>query len=123
MGSTESKQESVKLVGPAPAPVGKASVASTPKFITSGSNVNLPKQKKQAFDNPDIEMYTRLRDDLLAFSLGQAAYDYAKRLLDDQPDNPALQALVGETVLLYDRQKVKRLREHWCDRTDLMQEG
>ena len=64
-----------------------------------------------------------LRDDLLAFSLGEAAFDYAQRLNTEQPDNPAVMALLGETAWLYDRTKVKAMKHHWMDRMDVLQRG
>ena len=71
----------------------------------------------------DLVKYRRLRDTLFSFAVGEAAYDYSKRLLKEQPDNPALLALVSETIIEYERKKVKKMRSHWCDRMDVLQEG
>lgn len=67
--------------------------------------------------------YKEFRDDLLSFSLGEAAYDYAKRLKEEQPSNPALLALFGETAWMYEKVKNPTRREHWVDRMEVLQEG
>jgi tetratricopeptide (TPR) repeat protein len=69
------------------------------------------------------EQYKEFRDDLLSFSLGEAAYDYAKRLRTEQPDNPALLALFGETAWMYEKVKNPTRRQHWVDRMEVLQEG
>lgn len=74
-------------------------------------------------ENEEMAKYIHLRDDLFAFSLGEAAYDYAQRLNRDSPDNPAVMALLGETCYLYDKLKVKGKVEYWEDRMDVLQKG
>lgn len=77
----------------------------------------LSRSERDQFD------YQRLRDDLFAFSLGEAAYQYAERLNRESPNNPALMALLGETACLYEKLKNKGRREHWVDRLDVLQRG
>jgi hypothetical protein len=55
----------------------------------------------------DSYKYTKLRDDLLAFSLGEASFQYAERLNKETPDNPPVMALLGETAYLYEKLKNK----------------
>lgn len=71
----------------------------------------------------DFKEYVKFREELFAFSLGEASFDYAERLLAKQPDNPAVMALVAETALLYERIKVPGKRDHWVDRIDVLQRG
>jgi tetratricopeptide (TPR) repeat protein len=70
-----------------------------------------------------VDQYKEFRDDLLSFSLGEAAFDYAKRLVKEQPNNPALLALLGETAWMYEKVKNPVRREHWTDRMDVFMEG
>lgn len=67
--------------------------------------------------------YKSFRDELLKFSLGESAYDYAEQLFNKQPNDPEVMALLAETTVLYDKTKNKVFRDHWCDRLDLLQRG
>lgn len=79
--------------------------------------------KKLPKAEQDVFHYTKLRDDLFAFSLGEAAYQYATRLYKESPENPAVCALLAETAFIYEKQMVKQRREHWVDRCDTLQHG
>lgn len=78
--------------------------------------------------SPVIELtpgqkYRNFRDELLSFSLGESAYDYAERIYRETPDSPEVMALLAETTTLYDKTKNKVQRDHWVDRMDLLQRG
>lgn len=94
-------------------------VATTETAAAAPPNAEPPTAVKKT----SIDAYKEFRDDLLSFSLGEAAHDYARRLLKEQPDNAALMALFGETAWMYEKVKNSARREHWCDRLDVMQEG
>jgi tetratricopeptide (TPR) repeat protein len=74
-------------------------------------------------DRKAVHEYTKLRDELMAFSLGEAAFQYAERLDRESPHNPAVMALLGETAVMYERMKNPARREHWVDRLDVLQRG
>lgn len=67
--------------------------------------------------------YKKFRDELMSFSLGESAYDYAERLYKEEPNSPEVMALLAETTTLYDLTKNKHQRDHWIDRLDLLQRG
>ena len=69
----------------------------------------------------DFERFQAFRNELLAFSLGESAFDYAERLYAAQPDNKQVMALLAETACLYDGTKNKHMKGHWVDRLDLLQ--
>ncbi|CBH16103.1 uncharacterized protein TEOVI_000813700 [Trypanosoma equiperdum] len=71
----------------------------------------------------DLNSYREFRDQLLSFSLGESAYDYAETLFAKNPSSPEVMALLAETTVLYDKTKNKYARDHWCDRLDLLQRG
>jgi tetratricopeptide (TPR) repeat protein len=117
--------------------------ASTPPRNVKKEEPPTPEPMKKKFEKPtekvapapdkdpskmsqserDMFDYQKLRDDLFAFSLGEAAYQYAERLNNETPNNPALMALLGETAYLYEKLKNKGRREHWVDRLDVLQRG
>lgn len=90
------------------------------EIVKAADDKDLSKLTRAQRDQFD---YQRLRDDLFAFSLGEAAYQYAERLNKESPNNPALMALLGETACLYEKLKNKGRREHWVDRLDVLQRG
>ncbi|EKF36912.1 hypothetical protein MOQ_002258 [Trypanosoma cruzi marinkellei] len=73
--------------------------------------------------NDEFAKYREFRDQLLSFSLGESAFDYAERLFEKNPSSPEVMALLAETTVLYDKSKNKVFRDHWCDRLDLLQRG
>lgn len=117
--------------------------ATAAPHVARESELKTPQPMKQKFEKPKEQVapspekdatklsradrdrfdYQRLRDDLFAFSLGEAAYQYAERLNTETPNNPALMALLGETAYLYEKLKNKGRREHWVDRLDVLQRG
>ncbi|ORC90382.1 uncharacterized protein TM35_000081800 [Trypanosoma theileri] len=74
-------------------------------------------------EKDELAHYREFRDQLLSFSLGESAFDYAERLFEKNPSNPEVMALLAETTVLYDKNKNKVARDHWCDRLDLLQRG
>eukprot|EP00758_Cryptobia_borreli_P013049 Tbor_TRINITY_DN5801_c4_g2::TRINITY_DN5801_c4_g2_i1::g.6584::m.6584 len=86
--------------------------------LDNGDNTD---SSKKAVDNNQHEEFVKFRDELLSFSLGEAAFDYAERLYTAQPNNPQVMALLSETAVLYDKSKNKERRNHWVDRMDLLQ--
>ncbi|RNF12868.1 hypothetical protein TraAM80_00025 [Trypanosoma rangeli] len=110
MGSRNSK--SAPVAGEAN--VGGAAAASPQQEISASSE----KAKNDEFAN-----YREFRDQLLSFSLGESAFDYAERLFAKNPSSPEVMALLAETTVLYDKNKNKVFRDHWCDRLDLLQRG
>lgn len=112
MGSKQSKPQAAATDAAAPA-------ATTPTSTneTAAGSEGVKQRKSQMAE------YKEFRDDLLSFSLGEAAFDYAKRLSQEQPDNPALLALFGETAWMYEKVKNPVRREHWVDRMDVFQQG
>lgn len=71
----------------------------------------------------DYEKYKSFRDQLLNYSMGESAYDFAEQLFAKEPNSPQVMALLAETTVLYDKTKNKVYRDHWCDRLDLLQRG
>jgi hypothetical protein len=106
-----------------PAEATRTSGRHAPKASVPAAQQNQPTQKGSKTLVSDNEKYNALRDDLMSFSLGEASHDYAARLLAEQPENPAIQALYGETIYQYEKLKNPTRREHWCDRIDLLQKG
>lgn len=76
---------------------------------------------KEKTSESDFEKFQAFRNELLAFSLGESAFDYAERLYHAQPDNRHVMALLAETACIYDGTKNKHMRGHWVDRLDLLQ--
>ena len=103
----------------------KANAGAAPMKANEGAAAAMPTPPaaEATGKKSQLEEYTEFRDDLLSFSLGEAAYDYAQRLLKDQPSNPALLALFGETAWMYEKVKNPTRREHWVDRMEVFQEG
>uniref|UniRef100_A0A7S1L0J7 Uncharacterized protein n=1 Tax=Neobodo designis TaxID=312471 RepID=A0A7S1L0J7_NEODS len=115
MGASGTKEKAPQAVAAVAADGGKG--ASSAEAAKSADKAASEKPKTPT------EEYTAFRDDLLSFSLGEAAYDYAKRLRDEQPNNPALLALFGETAWMYEKVKNPTRRQHWVDRMEVLQEG
>nr|CCC51921.1 conserved hypothetical protein [Trypanosoma vivax Y486] len=76
-----------------------------------------------ASGDDDFRTYREFRDELLSFSMGESAYDYAETLFAKKSSSPEVMALLAETIVLYDKTKNKVARDHWCDRLDLLQRG
>lgn len=93
--------------------------ATTPADAAGTTQAPTPGQGKKS----DYDQYCEFRDELMAFSLGEAAHDYSRRLLEENPSSPALMALHGETAWQYEKIKNPTRREHWVDRMDVMQTG
>ncbi|KPI87376.1 hypothetical protein ABL78_3564 [Leptomonas seymouri] len=109
---------------------GSASKQSPlPAAATATNSVATPAEESMnavspvSSDSKDFMHYKKFRDELLAFALGESAFDYAERLFAAKPDSPEVMALLAETTFLYDKTKNKVSREHWCDRLDLLQRG
>eukprot|EP00760_Papus_ankaliazontas_P032249 PhM_4_TR5709/c0_g1_i1/m.94670 len=99
---------------------GKTSkTAVTPAAPPSAS---APSVQQEKVETP-TEHFTRIRNELMSHSLGGEAYRYVKRQLAEHPDDPALMALLGDTVALYEKVKNPTLRVHWLDRLALLDEG
>nr|CCC94079.1 unnamed protein product [Trypanosoma congolense IL3000] len=84
-----------------------------------GSSVAAEKKS----DVNDLDTYRQFRDQLLSFSLGESAYDYAEKLFEKHSSSPEVMTLLAETTVMYDKTKNKYARDHWCDRLDLLQRG
>ena len=122
---------------PNPPPASKGSMSAAPaapvartindpglaKVLQAHTTDGLAPVRVHTRAEQDMLHYTRLRDDLFAFSLGEAAFQYAERLNKESPDNPAVMALLSETAFLYEKTKNKGRREHWVDRLDVLQRG
>lgn len=118
MGTSTSKSQIPQPPSPAS---GQRVDPSTPSKsgAVDGAELLLPLNSNAN----DFERYTQFRDQLLSFSLGESAFDFAERLFAEKPDSPEVMALLAETTFLYDKTKNKVSREHWCDRLDLLQRG
>lgn len=81
------------------------------------------KLEEGAKGQAQYDKYVAFRDELLGFSLGESAYDFAEELYSKNSESPAVMALLAETAVLYDKTKNKVYRDHWCDRLDLLQRG
>jgi tetratricopeptide (TPR) repeat protein len=101
---------------------GDASTAATGATAPAAAAA-VPSPAKPSRQDVDNFDYKRLRDDLMAFSLGEAAFQYAERLNRETPNNPPVMALLAETAYLYEKSKNKGRREHWVDRCDVLQRG
>jgi tetratricopeptide (TPR) repeat protein len=116
MGSKVSKepQSPSRIDKSASSPSGE-----TPQADFRGGGVAL----KDAAGDGSFSNYVKFRDELLSFSLGESAFDYAERLFKEHPDSKEVMALLAETCVLYDKTKNKHIRKHWVDRMDLLQRG
>lgn len=109
---------------------GSKDAAAGSKNATAGSApLTPPAAAPEDAAMAQMQRYGEFRNKLLSFSLGEAAYDYAERLYRENSDSPEIMALLAETAVLYDEQKVKggngrvESRPHWVDRMDLLQRG
>ena len=67
--------------------------------------------------------YERFRSEMFAYMLGEAAYDYAEKIYNQNPDDKNVMAFLTETVWLYEKSKIRKMRSHWIDRMDILQRG
>jgi hypothetical protein len=82
------------------------------------------KQVAQADPNLNkVDKYERFREEMFAYMLGEAAYDYAEKLYSTHPDDPDVMAFLSDTIWRYEKKKVERKRAHWLDRMSILQRG
>lgn len=110
--AAEKKKLEAYTVVPSKASAAAPSIEDLVKSVESGAVTNSAK---------DLKQFEEFRNELLSFSLGESAFDYAERLFAAQPNNPHLMALLAETATSYDEVKNKDMRRHWVDRMDLLQ--
>lgn len=96
---------------------------SEQKYFADPEPANFTESSESSGPADANKKYKTFRDELLSFSLGESAYDYAERLYKKNPNDPATMALLAETTTLYDEKKNKVQRDHWIDRLDLLQRG
>lgn len=119
-GAAATAELTGKSVAPAVAPSrsGYKISEDTPQV-----NFAAPVVDTSLTDEERFEKYTSFRNELVSYSLGEAAFDYAERLYKKEPNSPAVMALMGDTAVIYDKTKNKHARDHWVDRLDLLQRG
>lgn len=134
MGSSSSRSKSDN--GAVTASSSPSAVAAAPLRAKGYTSVDTPRVNfadekdvvgqeggKPLADEERYKKYLSFRDELVAYNLGEAAFDYAERMYKKEPESPAVMALLGDTAVMYDKCKNKHNRDHWVDRLDLLQRG
>ena len=102
---------------------GRLSTTMNGSQKTQEDNISSPPITTIAKDPDPIKEVLHVRNELMEAGLYREAYQYAKRKLNEHPNDLDFMALVGRTAHEYEKVKNPHLRNHWIDRLNVLHEG